>query len=248
MKRITVTVLGLAVVLMLGTLVQASPFEKPPESNMPGWVTAFPYQRNIDWTFATDPRGGPTPNGAPGAHYEGYDDPVLWDSDFIQLGGDAQWYEDLSSFGMPWQGMIGMINNTTAPMSGELRIHVDNWERLWPFKHVWIEFDYIANRPEVVDTVDLSMVSSAGSEVVDDGQSDAWFLPTQLFRQNAWAYIVPNPLWEELVLKIEGLQPGDFILMDRLHIATECVPEPGTFALGGLAIIGLVAFARRRRP
>ena len=213
---------------------------------MPGWVTQFPYQRNIDWTFDTDPLGGPTPNGAPGAHYEGYDDPALWDSDFIDFSGDVQWFDDLSAAGLPWQGMVGIFNTSAAPMSGEIRVHVDNWERQWPFKHVWIEFDFIASRPEVIDAVQLFMESSPGSNVVDGDQNDMWQLPSQLFRQNAWMYIEPNPVWEELVLSIEGLLPGDFILMDRLHIATECVPEPSTFALTGLAMIGLAAFARRR--
>ena len=40
--------------------------------------------------------------------------------------------------------------------------------------------------------------------------------------------------------------PGT-LLIDYMHIATECVPEPSTFALLGMVALGLLAVAWRRR-
>ena len=40
--------------------------------------------------------------------------------------------------------------------------------------------------------------------------------------------------------------PG-MLLLDYMHIATEWVPEPCTFALLGAGTLGTLAFAKRRR-
>ena len=86
----------------------ALPFVNPPETNAPKWCTPFPYQRNIDWDFSTNPQGGPSPTGAPGAHYEGWLDPDLWGSDFVRFSGDIAWYDTLSE--ITPTGLIGIDN------------------------------------------------------------------------------------------------------------------------------------------
>ena len=71
-------------------------------------------------------------------------------------------------------------------------------------------------------------------------------LPDGWRRWSSWATLVPNPVWEEMVNTVTFEDPG-ILLLDYMHIATECVPEPSTLALLTMAAVGLLAYAWRRR-
>ena len=104
------TLLSLMLIAGLALVAQANTFDLPPES-YDAWETEYPYQRNIDWTFDIAPTGDPTPDGAVGAHYEGWDDPYLWDSDFVTLDEGIEWYDSISIPGLTTRtGLIGVDN------------------------------------------------------------------------------------------------------------------------------------------
>ena len=239
MKRITLATVGLAVLVALGTTAFAEPFEYPPEDTAPGWAWGYPYQRNILWAFDTDPRGDTSPGN--GAHYEGSLDPLLWDSDYVELTGDAGW---IQSFG-PLPGLVGIFNTTTAPMSGEIIFHIDN--TLWPidYKNMWLEYDFVAGPNVDFDAVVIPGPGDPFGYEVLDWMSALRMDPDGTLHQNAWVQIEPNPFWEELVISLT-VPPGEFAFIDRMHIATECIPEPASLTLFGLGLAGLVFCGYRR--
>jgi len=245
MKRIMLATVGLAVLLALATTAFALPFDYPPEEDPHGWAWGYPYQRNITWAFDTDPRLDTSPGN--GAHYEGTLDPLLWDSDFVELTGDVGWIQEWP----PLPGLVGIFNTSTEPMSGDIIFHIDN--TLWPidYKNMWLEYEFVAS-----DEVDFDpnrdveiTVGPPGNYAVLDWIS----LPRpvdpnneELIRQNAWFRIEPNPFWEELKISLT-VPAGEFAFLDRMHIATECIPEPASLTLFGLGLAGLVFCGYRRR-
>jgi hypothetical protein len=247
MGRNIVRVMALAAVVSLLTATQVkagSTFELPPELNAPGWLTNHPYQRNILYDFSEDPRGGPTPNGTPDAEYFGALDDVLQDSDECSSTGGAEWYDVVTGLpGGTISGMFGIDNRAGVdPLSGTLVFHLDNRPRPNPVKHIWVEMDAAVSNGA---TLDLSVVPQPGS-VVTEGPLvvDTRVIANDLVRQNIWAQIQPNPFWEELVFEF-NVPAGEFALLDQVHVATECIPEPGGFALFGAA--GVAGLIRRRR-
>jgi len=236
MKRlITICVVGF--VLAVASTALGDSFVNPPENN-PNitWKTQFPYQRNIMLDFNVDPVN---PTGAvgpiPGAHYEGYDDPVLWDSDYVTMTGDVKWNEGLGAVG---------IFDAQGPASGTLVVHIDNWIRDWPVKHLYEEIVFqVENVPGElwIDYLGLPEGYTEGSWWGDSGPTDN---PGEYWLQY-WVEIMPNPPWEEMVIHLSTGATGSFYL-ESLHIATECIPAPGAILLGSIGI-GLVGWLRRRR-
>ena len=207
------------------------PFANPPESN-PNitWQTPFPYQRNIMLDFNADPVG---PVGAiPGATYQGYDDPLLWDSDYVEFTGSVEWNEALGAVG---------IFDAEKPTSGTLIVHLDNWVRDWPVKHLYEEVTWRWEGTSGSIT-QLPLGLPSGYEVVDwwGAVSDpARPEATDLWLQY-WVEIEPNPPWEDKIIEFNVGGPGS-VYVKSLHIATECVPLPGAVLLGmlGLGAAGL---------
>ena len=65
-------------------------------------------------------------------------------------------------------------------------------------------------------------------------------------RYGMYYHIVPNPAWEEFELTFT-VPAGEIMVVDRLHVATECIPEPTSLSLLGLAVAGLIARRRRKK-
>jgi hypothetical protein len=232
-------VVGMAALAIVATAL-ASEFERPPEIYAPEWMTPFPYQRNIDWSFSQDPRSSPP-------HYEGWDDGVLWESDYVEFTGDVDWFAELDGY----TGVIGIDNRQgIEEKSGTAVFHIDNWNCGHPVKHVWKEIDFFESDPVLAD-IDEENPLPGGLRIPADfvltgtWWGEAWQISDvpELWRENAWYKVEPNPPWEELEISFT-IQPGHWAVVDRLHIATECIPEPLTLSL--LVLGGLLAM--RRRP
>lgn len=226
--------------LAVAPIAWGSPFENPPETNPNiDWETTFSYQRNIFLDFNQNPVGPVGP--IPGADYEGYDDPVLWDSDFVEFTGDVEWNATL--------GAVGIFDAPAEGASGTLIVHIDNWERPWPVKHIYEEMVW---RREAVATwwFYQEFLGLPDGYVEQDNwwweESDPSHPNNQDLSLDYWVEILPNPPWEEKIIsfEIEPGTPGSNLYVKSLHLATECVPEPATL---GLLVLGGLAVLRRKR-
>lgn len=225
MKRVLFSALITCFALATAPVVWGDAFYRPPENNTNiTWQTEDPYQRNIMMDFSEDPVGATGP--IPGADYEGYDDPYLWDSDFVTIDGDIEWNEEV--------GGIGIFGNG----EGTITFHFDNWERDWPVKHFY---------EELIFQVEIATCEIWQDFVTPDGMNtytDSWDKVDSLgggkYRLTIWTEFQPNPSWEEKVILLRSLNGGN-IYIDSLHIATECVPTPTAVILGilGLGAVGI---------
>lgn len=240
LKSLTLCAVSLFLVLLMVGIAGALPFVNPPETNAPKWCTPFPYPRNIDWDFSTNPQGGHSPTGAPGAHYEGWADPVLRVSDFVSFSGNIEWYNTLT--GINPTGLIGIDNRTgTETLSGTAIFHIDNTPELWQ-KNFWTEAEWFeGNGSDLSEYMDVP----SGHNVVDSWFSGGTLLSNGFSRENSYYHILPNPEWENFRLEFSA-PVGTYVLLDRLHIATECVPEPCTMLLLGSGLLGLAGFSRKK--
>jgi len=212
-------------------------FDNPPETN-PNitWETQYPdYQRNILLDFSTDPIATPG-NGIPGAIYDGIDDPVLWESDFVEVTGDVVWDADKQA--------LGLFDAPAGGASGSIIIHVDNWERPWPVKHIYEEIFFTVEGGVSHLYVDYLNLPDGydegpwwGDSTLGQPGPDHWV--------QYWVEVKPNPPWEEIVILIDTPEGGS-IYLNNLHIATECIPEPATMVLLGLGSLMSVISRKHR--
>jgi hypothetical protein len=224
----------LGVILLVPTGALAEPFINPPELNMPGWQSPFPYQRNILLNFDD-------PSDPFKADYEGIDDPNLKESDFVELSGSVTWNENLGAIGTG--GPDGGV--------GAAIFRIDNHIRDWPFKHVYVEATVVNSA--IIEFPDDPFSGefywgppyTEPIPVREDwfwsdipGRGDARLL-------NYYFYLRPNPPFEDIYLPFE-VPAGEFVWIEDLHVATECVvPIPGAVWLLGSGLIALVGIRRR---
>lgn len=221
-------------------LVWASPFEWAPEDYRP-WTSGFPYQRNVDLTFDVSPVGA-AEAGIPGAHYEGSADGSLSASDFVNFSGAFQWYSSVG--GLPLTGLVGIDNRGgNTARNGQMVIHLDNIPSLTAFKRIWIEWDFVRSATNIPFTFYVS--DSLGNLPAAQWESELR-LVDGVWRQNLWFELRPNPLWEEITFILPFVPAGQYFLIDRFHVATECIPEPATGILALVGGLGLVWAGRRR--
>jgi len=236
--------------LAAGGVVNAEPFNHPPELNHPDWVTPFPYQRNILIGFDTDPHlwpdhiSSPTPGERKAltpttVHHEGTDDGQLYPSDWVSGkvdppdGGGTDWLEDDTVTGTNRKGILVMDGQ--AGTMFRLVWHIDNWDDPRQEKHFYVEADYYTTGNTGLD----ELFSSTGQvEILNPVNQN---LPDGWTRWRSWATLQPNPVYEEMVNTITFGTTGGTLLMDYMHIATECVPEPATLALLATGALGLMA-------
>jgi len=244
---------AMAVLLAAGDLARAEPFVNPPELNHPGWVGPFPYQRNILVGFDTDPHfwpdhiSSPVPNARKAltpsvVHHEGTDDDQLYPSDW--LGGEADppgggfthWLATDTVTNTDREGIL-VLETEGADATFTLVWNIDNWDRANEEKHFFAEAEYYTTGNLGLD----ELISSTGQvellaphyELLADG----WV------RWSSWATLTPNPVWEQMVNTVVLEDPG-ILMLDYMHIATECVPDPATMAILGLG--SFVVLLRRK--
>ena len=246
---------GAIVVLLSVSLTNAEPFVRPPENDpiIPpdGWVSPFRYPRNILIDFGTDPNTWP-PNPNPNEpadsvdlvdgqnyHLEGWDDVRLSGSDWARWEGEFDWLESYAGR----DGVAGIFERIGQVTC---RLHLDNEPEPRPVKHLWAEFEYYFEGPgraewfaEVVLPPEYEWGFTWDDEAIPG---------TPWRRRNFWVWIEPNPPWEELTIVLgTGPTAAATVLFDYAHIATECVPEPGTCTLLGAGSLGLMVWLWRRR-
>jgi len=234
MKRLVVI---LAVLSLMLAVVPAAmgDFTTPPETNAAiDWETAPPYQRNMTLDFVQDPTVA-TGSGISGAKYIGYDDPVLWKSDWVELTGAVTWNQDAAAVG---------IFDSEAGAAGSIIVHFYNWERQWDVKHLYTEFTFVLKdlKAGVYVDVDVPAAHSLGDWWGNSFGSNPYTI-------QYYQAIEPNPPWEELVIDLSiialpGGPPMGSVYLTDLQIATECVPVPGATLL---ALLGLGAAGTKLR-
>ena len=222
-------------------------FQHSPDEYGLDWWTPFPSgSRNILYDFDNGPLDSP--------HYYGEDDDELQGSDTINVVlGTLDWIDTDAAF-PGRQGLIGIDNRGGAQArTTQIIIHIDNQERDDPYrKHVWKEVEWFRSAGAGV---------TQRHDLIPPGyiKADEWGREQDLgggwYQGNYWYKVEPNPPWEEIMITYTA-DPGEIVMDDFIHIATECVvpeEEVPTLSEWALVLLGLllvtggtIVLARRR--
>jgi hypothetical protein len=214
-----------------------------------------PYERDILIDFAAGSGTDPTDLTIV---YGGYLDDSLKSSDywnFCDANGDPSGPGDLQywdTFGGV-SSVVGVDARLTGLKAGYMHLHLDNIPGLNPFKDIWAEMEYTLFRTNndqasvsLVDLVPPGAYNVVWEDLGSDnlGPSDgggSWY------RAHIYWNIRPNPSAEDFVVGVSAMH-GYYAGIDHIHILTECVPEPASMALLGLAgsAMGLALKKRRK--
>ena len=247
MKQLQVTLLAVCLAGSMNAKAQALTFAYTPQTAWSStWVGQAPYQRDISWNFSVNPVGGPSVSGTPGAAYAGTLDSVLMGSDYVTFSGSFQYFSAAQS---P-DGIAGIgIDNTRGggTLTGRANFYLGTTIG-GAQNNTWIELTQqtgggpTASSEGVLLAPEYSV--SGGIVVENTGQLEpgphGLFLDMQLDIGNT---VTPIPLTEDVIVDFEAY-PGSYDMIHSLHIATQSVPEPGTFSLLAL---GSLALLRRKR-
>jgi hypothetical protein len=186
----------------------------------PGPVPDFPPD-NQGWNWVFHDAGDSAMGDLPQSH----------ESPYVRLTGNATWIGAAEGR----QGIVG----GTAPV--DFHVWMDN-EQAPLVKQVWLQFDMWA-APDWPTT--MSLMVSYPTDVGIQKASPILFpapptLPDGWIRVTAY-WEIPQPEWEQ----IEIVMPpsGQYLLIDNLKLATQCVPEPAALVL---LVTGGMVLSRRR--
>ena len=240
MKRVLGLLLTLLLVGIMPAICFGDSFIRPPEYNVPGWQTSFPYQRNAYWDFTFDPTFG-TPTTIPGAIYEGWLDPVLYEDDYVV-------YPPLI-----WNSSgTGIMPESENGLLPSLIIHFANVDNMNPVKRIYLEMRYDSWSPTndilwvlpYINLPDGFQVVNSGYDVIPDDP-----INMRSILLTAWYEVQPNPPWEEIIFPFD--YPFDFsgesyAWLEDIHIGTECVvPLPPAIIFLGSGLLAIGAVRRR---
>jgi hypothetical protein len=256
MVRRAPCVVMMLLLALLSSAAMAVPFIYAAETyaQPDDWYTAFPYQRNAMIDFATNPSNWPVDpaNGSardllPGVNYglEGTHDAALYASDWLQITGEYSWLPTDLLLGSSRTGILFFDNRGSGTARQiSLTWHLDNLALNNLRKDIWSELIWLQSNQNTA--VNILLTTQPGFEVkklyyafpAPIQQSDGWLA------DDGYGQIMRNPEWEEATLLV-NIAPHDFFAIDSWHTATECVPEPGTWALFGVGLAAILLGRRR---
>ncbi len=229
MRHVRTTTCCLAAALCLGSAATTwADYINPPP---------FVPQRTVCWNFDSDP---------------GYEPVVLVGPAWQSMGGGHDWAGTDPVDAWQWQetdptwpdhtGLLVIENTGQDPITVFLTFSLDNYPDPLEIKEVWDEAVYkLDGRDPPVDQIDFYINGPGGVPfqglVIDNQVQDAY----GGYSDNAYAYMEPNPEYEEFIWELT-LAPGSKFLLDRYCVSTLCVPAPGS-----LCLLGLGALCCRRR-
>jgi len=245
MKKLQLAILVVSLAGAMSATAQL-PFVNPPETYWnPPWQGGSPYQRDIFWNFSVNPTGGPSSIGTPGALYWGTLDQDLKASDYVTFSDSVQYFTAaLSPDGLAG---FGITNAGSVTLTGLAQFTLGNTMNLLQ-KNIWVELTGVASASNQATLY----IQAPGAEYLhlpgpqysvalgyySDKEVQSSFL------QDYGYTILPNPPSEVIQFEF-NVAPGEYDVINGLHIATECVPEPATFSL--LALGTLALLWRRRK-
>lgn len=178
--------------------------------------------------------------------YLGPDDELLMESDWLQYSGRIRQFCDFPEL-PDRHGFIGIDNRQGAtPISGWIKLHLDNWDRPNAEKLIWEQVEYLALDVDWELTDHLTLAPDGYS--VESATATLQELGDNLFRLEISSRIVGNPPWEEFLWNIT-VQPYGYFLIDNWEFATICTPEPSSALtlLYWAGALGITLFRQRRR-